>query len=138
MREVPLKQVTVESEFWKSYLDLIKEETIPYQLSVLKDEIDVDVQAERKDEELPSGKSHAIENFKIAARISQGEHFGWFFQDSDVYKWLESVGLLLQTTEDSQLEAHADDVIAIIEKAQEKDGYLNTYFQLKFPRLKYR
>lgn len=138
MREVSLKQVIVESEFWKSYLDLVKKETIPYQLSVLKDEIDVDVQAERKDEELPSGKSHAIENFKIAAGISRGEHFGWFFQDSDVYKWLESVGLLLQTTEDPQLEAHADDVIAIIEKAQEKDGYLNTYFQLKFPRLKYR
>lgn len=138
MREVPLKNVTVESEFWKNYLELIKQETIPYQLSVLKDAIDVDVQAERKDETLPFGKSHAIENFKIAAGISQGEHFGWFFQDSDVYKWLESVGLLLQNTEDSQLEAQADDVIAIIEKAQEKDGYLNTYFQLKFPQLKYR
>ncbi|MGT2742385.1 beta-L-arabinofuranosidase domain-containing protein [Streptococcus plurextorum] len=60
------------------------------------------------------------------------------FQDSDVYKWLESVGLLLQNTEDSQLEAQADDVIAIMEKAQEKDGYPNTYFQLKFPQLKYR
>ncbi|QGX46262.1 glycoside hydrolase family 127 protein [Streptococcus equinus] len=138
MKEFDLKDVTITSPFWQDYLRLIKEKTIPYQLQVLKDEIAVDVQAERKDDSLPAGKSHAIENFKIAAGLATGEHFGWFFQDSDVYKWIESVGVILQSQSDAKLEAKADEVIAIIEQAQEDDGYLDTYFQLKFPKLKYR
>jgi len=138
MKEFDLKDVTITSPFWQDYLRLIKGKTIPYQLQVLKDEIAVDVQAERKDDSLPAGKSHAIENFKIAAGLSAGEHFGWFFQDSDVYKWIESVGVILQSQSDAKLEAKADEVIAIIEQAQEDDGYLDTYFQLKFPKLKYR
>lgn len=77
MREFELTNVKITSDFWKNYLKLIKEETIPYQLQVLKDDIAVDVQAERKDDSLPAGKSHAIENFKIAAGLSEGEHFGW-------------------------------------------------------------
>ena len=84
-----------------------------------------------------SRKSHAIENFKIAAGLATGEHFGWLFQDSDVYKWIESVGVILQSQSDAKLEAKADEVIVIIEQAQEDDGYLDTYFQLKFPKLKY-
>lgn len=138
MREFELTNVKITSDFWKNYLKLIKEETIPYQLQVLKDDIAVDVQAERKDDSLPAGKSHAIENFKIAAGLSEGEHFGWFFQDSDVYKWIESVGVILQSQPDADLEIQADEVIDIIEKTQENDGYLDTYFQLKYPKLKYR
>ena len=138
MKEFELTNVKITSDFWKKYLTLIKEEMIPYQLQVLKDDIAVDVQAERKDASLPAGKSHAIENFKIAAGLSVGEHFGWFFQDSDVYKWIESVGVVLQSQPDTDLETQADEVIDIIEKAQEDDGYLDTYFQLKYPKLKYR
>ena len=138
MKEFELKDVRITSAFWQHYLQLIKEKTIPYQLEVLKDELVVEVQAERKDDSLPAGKSHAIENFKIAAGLTTGEHFGWFFQDSDVYKWLESVGVILQSKLDSDLESQADEVIDIVERAQEPDGYLDTYFQLKFPKLKYR
>ena len=38
-------------------------------------------------------KSHAIENFRIAAGESKGEFYGTVFQDSDVAKWLEAVCL---------------------------------------------
>ncbi|MGT2666050.1 glycoside hydrolase family 127 protein [Streptococcus rifensis] len=138
MKAFRLNQVNITSEFWNYYLDLIRTETLPYQLAVLKDEIDVDVQAERQDASLPAGKSHAIENFKIAAGLSEGDLFGWFFQDSDAYKWLEAVGYQLQITEDFKLEAAADELIDIIAQAQEPTGYQNTYFQLRFPDLKYR
>lgn len=138
MKTFDLNRVVITSNFWQKYLRLIRKETLPYQLQVLKDDIVVDVQAERKDDSLPAGKSHAIENFKIAAGLAEGEHFGWFFQDSDVYKWIESVGVILQSQSDADLEAQADEVIDTIVQAQEDDGYLNTYFQLKYPKLKYR
>ena len=74
--------------------------------------------------------SHAIENFKIAAGLSEGEFVGMVFQDSDLAKWLEAVGFELAHSPDSELEAKADEVIDYIEKAQLDDGYLNTYYIL--------
>ncbi len=50
------------------------------------------------------------------------------FWDSDTGKWLEAVGYSLQTHPDAALEKQADDVIDLIEAAQEANGYLNTYF----------
>ncbi|SEO03545.1 hypothetical protein SAMN04488134_103179 [Amphibacillus marinus] len=138
LKEFPLKQIHVTDVFWQYYLKLIKDTVIPYQYEVLNDAIDVDVQAERKDNNLPTGKSHALANFRITAGIEEGEHFGWFFQDSDVYKWLEAVGYSLEVYPDPKLEETADQVIELIGKAQEQDGYLDTFFQLKFPKLKYR
>ena len=76
-------------------------------------------------------KSHAIENFKIAAGLSQGEFYGMVFQDSDVAKWLEGVAYSLIIKPDAALEKRADDIIDIIAAAQQPDGYLNTYFTIK-------
>lgn len=52
----------------------------------------------------------------------------YMFWDSDTGKWLEAVGYSLHTHPDKVLEEQADDVIDLIEAAQEDDGYLNTYF----------
>lgn len=52
----------------------------------------------------------------------------YMFFDSDTAKWLEAVGYSLHTHPDSELEQQADEVISLIEKAQQPDGYLNTYF----------
>ena len=55
------------------------------------------------------------------------------FQDSDVAKWLEGVAYYLETNPDPALEKTADEAIEIIGKAQQEDGYLNTYFTLAEP-----
>ncbi len=55
------------------------------------------------------------------------------FQDSDVAKWLEGVAYSLAVKPDPALEARADEMIEIIEKAQQPDGYLDTYFIIKEP-----
>lgn len=55
------------------------------------------------------------------------------FQDSDVAKWLEAVAYSLVVHPDAELEKRADEVIETIEKAQQEDGYLNTYFTIKEP-----
>ena len=121
-----MAQITVTDKFWQYYRDLIKNEMIPYQWKVLSDEIDVNIERERNDDSIPNEKSHAIENFKIAAGLAEGNHYGWVFQDSDVYKWLEAVAYTLQNCTDEKLKELADSVVDLIAAAQEDDGYLST------------
>jgi hypothetical protein len=116
-----LKDVKIDTPFWTHYTNLVRQTVIPYQYDVLHDRIP------------DAEKSHAIRNFRIAAGLEEGEFHGMVFQDSDVAKWLEAVGFSLQTRPDPELERLADEVIDIIEKAQQPDGYLNTYFTIKEP-----
>ncbi len=59
------------------------------------------------------------------------------FQDSDVAKWLEAVAWSLCQKPDAELEKTADEVIELVEAAQCADGYLNTYFTVKAPELRW-
>lgn len=120
-KEVGAGQVKILDNFWSQIQEKVIDVVIPFQEKVLNDEV--------------SGveKSHAIENFRIAAGLSEGEFYGMVFQDSDVAKWLEGVAYSLLVKPDSALEARADEIIEIIEKAQQPDGYLDTYFIVKEP-----
>ncbi len=133
-----MEKVVLEDKFFSNYQRLVKEEMIPYQWKVLNDAIDINIEKERNDSSIPSEKSHAIENFKIAAGLTSGEHYGWVFQDSDVYKWLEAVAYTLEHHYDDELKKCADEVVDLIEKAQQTDGYLNTYFTIKEPDRKFK
>lgn len=120
-KNISLKNVQVQDGFWKPMQDLIIETVIPYQEKILNDEI-------------PGvEKSHALANFRIAAGMEKGEFYGMVFQDSDVANWLEAVAYSLVVHPDAELEKRADEVIETIEKAQQEDGYLNTYFTIKEP-----
>lgn len=125
MRQVELNKINIKDDFWSRYQKLVKEVMVPYQWEVLNDRVE------------GVEKSHAVENFKIAAGLSSGEFYGMVFQDSDLAKWLEAVGYILQTNMDKELQETADGVIDIIEKAQQRDGYLNTYFTVKEPKNKW-
>ncbi len=70
-----------------------------------------------------------IRNFENAA-LKQGTHSGIYFDDSDVYKALEGMAYSLQNNPDPVLEAKCDEWIAKFAAAQEKDGYINTYYTL--------
>ncbi|MZQ85866.1 glycoside hydrolase family 127 protein [Paenibacillus sp. 5J-6] len=120
-RPVPLKQIQITDDFWSEYIRLVREVVVPYQWEALNDRIE------------GAEPSHAMKNFKIAAGLESGEFYGMVFQDSDVSKWLEAVSYLLETSKDPALEQLTDEVIDIIARAQQKDGYLNTYFTLKEP-----
>ena len=63
--------------------------------------------------------------------LENGEFYGMVFQDSDVAKWLEGAAYSLIVKPDKALEERADAIIEVIEKAQQPDGYLNTYFTIK-------
>ena len=128
----------ITDPFWLYYRSLVRREMIPYQWKVLNDEIDVLIERERDDASIPNEKSHALENFRIAAGIHSGHHYGWVFQDSDVYKWLEAVAYSLMEEMDESLKMTADSVVDLIADAQEEDGYLGTYFTIEEPDRKFR
>ena len=60
------------------------------------------------------------------------------FQDSDVAKWLEAAAYSLVLRPDAELERQADELIALIGRAQQPDGYLDTYFIVKEPEHKWQ
>ena len=121
IHEVPLTHVTIQDAFWSARQRLMIDKTLPYMEKILRDEIP------------DAAKSHAIENFRIAAGDAEGAFYGMVFQDSDVAKWLEAVSYSLAVKPDSALEKRMDEVIDIVSRAQRPDGYLDTYFILKEP-----
>lgn len=68
-----------------------------------------------------------MDNFRRLAG-KKAERRGPLFTDSDLYKWIEAVGYVLQFEKDPELQARTDAVIAEIAAVQEEDGYLNTYY----------
>lgn len=123
---VSLKDSRICDPFWSAKQRLVIDTVIPYQEKILNDEIP------------GAEKSHAFANFRIAAGLEEGEFYGMVFQDSDVAKWLEGVAYSLAVRPDAALEKRADAVIDIIARAQQPDGYLNTYFTLKEPEHRYQ
>lgn len=122
------KQIPVTSYkasgFTEKYQDIVHTEVIPYQYSVLWDKAD------------GAEKSHVAANFINAAKALRGEDtedgfYGMIFQDSDAYKWLEAAAYAVADKPDENLERQADGLIDLIADAQDKDGYLNTFFTVK-------
>lgn len=74
---------------------------------------------------------HALNNFKIAAGLKEGEHEGMHWHDGDFYKWLEASMYVYAQNGDKGILRRVDEYIAIIGQAQEKDGYLQTQTQLR-------
>lgn len=77
--------------------------------------------------------SGSIENFRIAAGETEGFREGWFFADSDAFKWLDAAARVYATHPSPRLAALMDDFIALIGRAQKPDGYIYTYNQIHFP-----
>ena len=96
---------------------------------------------------LPSGfvsleRAGTLENFRLVTGHGDAEeHRGEYFVDSDVYKWLEAVGWELGRGIDddhaARLRVLADQAIALVERAQDGDGYLDTWFQVRAPDLRF-
>lgn len=126
LNTVQLSKINITDAFWKRYTDLVEDVIIPYQWDIMNDNI-------------PGVESsHCLENFKIAAGLKKGQFYGAVFQDTDVAKWLEAVGYSLAEKKNKKLEKLADDAIDVIVQAQQKDGYLDTYFIIKEPEQRWR
>lgn len=74
---------------------------------------------------------HALNNFKIAAGLKEGEHQGMYWHDGDFYKFMEAKTYAYGLTKNPELLKELDEYIDIIAQAQEPDGYLQTQIQLR-------
>jgi DUF1680 family protein len=116
LRPVPLTTVSLDDAFWAPRLRTNREVTLPSQYRLLEE----------------TGR---IDNFRRAAGKVDLPFQGRFFNDSDVYKWLEAVAWSLAARPDPayrerhlRLARMANAVITEIADAQRLDGYLNTFF----------
>lgn len=145
---VSIADVRVTDDFWKKEMELVRTQVIPYQWEALNDRIE------------SATPSYCMHNFKCAAKLNRekekkgtefqapvytyrgfevlpddprhpdDEFYGFVFQDSDFYKWIEAVAYSLAQHPDEQLEKIADEAIDIVSAAQQENGYLDTYYIL--------
>ena len=142
---LPLQSVRVTDPFWSREMNLIRDAVIPYQWDALNDRIP------------GAEKSWWAHNMRAAARAVNAKKaggtytpvqkncgftvypqegkaprddsfYGFVFQDSDGYKWLEAAAYQLMIKPDEKLKAQAQEAVNLIIAAQEEDGYLNTYY----------
>ncbi len=121
MKPVAVADAKIEDRFWRPRQELVRDIVVPYQWEALNDRVE------------GAEKSGTISNFRTAAEGGKGGHHGFVFQDSDLAKWLETVGFVLQRQRDEELEKLADEAIALIGRAQTDNGYIGTYYQLEKP-----
>lgn len=132
-----LNHVDITSDFWKRYRELVVKEVLPYQWQVMNDEADIAI-ADDPQNNGQDKNSHAVANLKIAAGEMEGHHYGFPFQDTDVYKWLEAAAYSFSYHPNDDLKTITDNLIDLIAKAQDDDGYLSTYFQIDAPERKFK
>ncbi len=112
LRPVPMDAVRLEDNFWEPRRRINRETTLPSQYKHLE----------------TTGR---LNNFRRAAGTLDVPFEGIYFNDSDVYKWLEAASWELACDANPALQAMIDEAIELITKAQQPDGYLNTYFMLE-------
>ena len=141
------ENVKVTDGFWKRAMELVRKEVIPYQWEVLNDRVPeatpswcmhnfrAAARLHEKADRLGEAFEPPVYTFRgFEALPEDPEHpdedrfYGFVFQDSDFYKWIEAVGFSLSQHPDAELEAVADGAIDAVCAAQRKDGYLDTYY----------
>lgn len=79
-----------------------------------------------------------LHNLRLAAGRASGTYGGDLpFLDSDVYKWLEAAGWQLGDGDWPALAERVDQIVALLDAAQQADGYLQSYFQVVRPDDRY-
>ena len=110
LRDIPVRAVTITGGFWGPRREINVTKSIP----TMHDLLDA------------NGR---MNNFRRLVGKSAAAQSGPVFSDSDVYKWTEAVGFVLQSGDRPELRASAEKLIDEVVAVQEPSGYLNTYYQ---------
>lgn len=100
--------------FWAERFDLCRRVIVPHMHGVMMN---------------PRNSANFC-NLQIAAGVRQGKFFGNFWSDGDCYKWIEAAASIYNVTRDERLDRQMDELIAVIARAQDADGYVSTQIQL--------
>ncbi|MCT4646683.1 MAG: glycoside hydrolase family 127 protein [Carboxylicivirga sp.] len=104
---LPFNHVTITDDFWNSKIEIIRETTVPFALKNGQTAIDRLIVCG----DYLSGKSDSV----------PAQHR---YISSDLFKCMEGAAYSLMYGENKELEQRIDDIIEIIGKAQQDDGYL--------------
>jgi DUF1680 family protein len=114
MQELTARQVNITDIFWSPRLEVNAQKAIFHQWKQLEE-------------------TRCIDNFRLVTGEKDGFREGWFFADSDAYKWLDAASRVYALHADPKLASLMDSFIALLARAQMPDGYIFTYNQLHFP-----
>jgi len=114
LRSINLGDCRWTRGFWADKFKLCTEVMMPHMGTILKGDV-----------------GHALNNFKIVLGLRSGEHQGFSWHDGDFYKWIEAATYVYAFNRDDAILRDLDEVIGIIGRAQEADGYLHTEIQIK-------
>ena len=109
LRNVPIHAVTIGAGFWGARREINVDKSIPSMEKLLE-------------------SNGRMNNFLRLVGRSDAKQTGPVYSDSDVYKWIEAVGFVLQSSDIPSLHADAQKIIKEIVTVQEPSGYLNTYY----------
>ena len=109
LRNVPVHAVTIESGFWARRREINADKSIPSMEKLLE----------------ANGR---MDNFRRLTGKSTAPQRGPVYSDSDVYKWAEAAGFVLQSGDRPELRAEVEKITKEVLAAQHSDGYLNTYY----------
>lgn len=102
---VPMNHVRVTGGFWAPKLETNRTVTIPHIFD-------------------QNEKTGRTDNLRKGAGLIPGDYQGRRFNDTDVYKIIEAASFTLIDHPDPALSKKIDDLVAILAKAQQPDGYL--------------
>ena len=116
LQPVPIRQVTLEDDFWSPKMKVWRQVTIPDCFAKFE-------------------KDGALANFDKIRDGQKGPHGGPPWYDGLIYEMIRGSADFLAAGRDSALEKRLDGYIERIAAAQARDpeGYLNTYTQLEKP-----
>ncbi|WP_424466366.1 glycoside hydrolase family 127 protein [Pseudoclavibacter helvolus] len=114
-RPAPLRQVRIHDAFWSPRIRQVRDAMLP----------------------------HLFEQFRTVGHLEAlggtwsrdgAPHLFW---DSDIGKWIEAASNVLATDDDPALSAQVEELIDLLEAAQQPDGYLNSYFTTVAPERRF-
>jgi DUF1680 family protein len=105
IQAVPMSAVKITGGFWQAKLETNRTVTIPHILQ-------------------QNEQTGRVDNFRKGAGLMPGEYQGRRFNDTDIYKIIEAASYSLSSHPDPALAKQLDDLIALVAKSQQSDGYL--------------
>jgi DUF1680 family protein len=114
LKAIPHLTVEIRDQFWEPRLQTNRRITLPHLFEQLE-------------------QAGNIPNLRLAAEGKREGYQGAVYMDSDLYKAMEAAAYVLAHYSDDPIRQKLDEVIAILERAQTPEGYLNSYFQVVAP-----
>ncbi|MCM8825551.1 MAG: glycoside hydrolase family 127 protein, partial [Candidatus Omnitrophica bacterium] len=118
LRPVSIDAVKVDG-FFSSYLERNRNVSMPYLYRLFE-------------------KYGTVENFRVASGVKKGEITRRLATDSDLYKWMEALSWDQQNCYNINKVKFLDRMIYLVSKAQEKSGYIDTYYTRTFKKHRFK